>query len=87
MSDTIIVALFSCVGTLAGSVVSILTANRLTSYKIEVIQKEMAELKEETKKHNKVIERTYQLEQDQAVLITEVKMLEEIVKGTEAKKK
>ena len=87
MSDTIIVALFSCVGTLAGSVVSILTANRLTSYKIEVIQKEMAELKEETKKHNKVIERTYQLEQDQAVLKTEIKMLEERYKETEAKKK
>ena len=55
MSDTIIVAVLSCLGTLAGSVVSVLTANRITNYKIE-------KLEEEVKKHNSIIERTFKLE-------------------------
>lgn len=74
MSDAIIVALLSCGGTLIGSVVSILTANRLTNYKIEVLQKEMAELKDETKKHNQVIERTFKLEEHSAVLEEKIKV-------------
>ena len=68
MNDTIIVALLSLLGTATGSIVSVLTANRLTNFKIEVLQKEMTELKDETKKHNQVIERTFRLEEHAAIV-------------------
>lgn len=55
MSDAIIVALLSLVGTLAGSICGILAANKLTNYKIEQLEKKV-------EKHNKVIERVYKLE-------------------------
>lgn len=85
MSDAIIVALLSCGGTLVGSVVSILTANRLTNFKIEVLQKEMEELKEETKKHNQVIERTFKLEEHAAVLDEKVKVVNNRIADLEKK--
>ena len=69
MTDTIIVALISALGTGAGAVVSVLTANRITNYKIE-------RLEEEVRKHNGVIERTYELEKRTAVLETKVDDLE-----------
>ena len=69
MSDTIIVAIISGLGTMAGAVVSVLTANRITNFKIE-------RLEEEVRKHNGVIERTYKLEERTAVLETKVEGLE-----------
>ena len=63
MTETIIVAVLSLFGTAIGSMASVMTANKLTNYKIEVLQKEITELKDETKKHNQVIERTYKLEE------------------------
>lgn len=69
MTDTIIVALISALGTGAGAVVSVLTANRITNYKIE-------RLEEEVRKHNGVIERTYELEKRTAILETKVDDLE-----------
>lgn len=55
MSDTIIVALLSLGGTLIGAFSGILTASRLTNYRI-------LKLEEEVEKHNSVIERTFILE-------------------------
>ena len=55
MSETVIVAILSLVGTCIGSVVAILTANNLTKYKIEGLTKEV-------EKHNSVIERTFVIE-------------------------
>lgn len=69
MTDTIIVALISALGTGAGAVVSVLTANRITNYKIE-------RLEEEVRKHNGVIERTFKLEERTAILETKVDNLE-----------
>ena len=69
MSDTIIVAIISGVGTMAGAVVSILTANRITNYKIE-------RLEEEVRKHNGIIERTYKLEERMSVAETKINDLE-----------
>lgn len=63
MSDAIIVAVLSLVGTAIGSVVSVLTANRLTNYKID-------ELKKTVEKHNSLIDRTYRLE-ERATLMDE----------------
>lgn len=69
MNETIIVALLSLLGTGVGSVAGILTANRLTNYRIEQLEKRV-----ET--HNKVIERVYELEKHEAVLDEEIRKLE-----------
>ena len=45
----------SLIGTLAGTFGGILVANKLTTYRIEQMEKKVAE-------HNKVVERTYKLE-------------------------
>ena len=55
MNDTIIVGLLSLIGTLAGTFGGIVTANKLTTYRIE-------RLEEKVNKHNNIIERTYRLE-------------------------
>lgn len=56
MSDVIIVAILSLIGTTIGSVAGILAANRLTNYRIEQLEKKVD-------KHNSIIERVYSLEQ------------------------
>lgn len=60
MSETIFVAFLSLVGTLGGSLTGILTANKLTNYRI-------SELEKKVEKHNNVIERVYLLEKNEAV--------------------
>lgn len=55
MNETIIVGLLSLAGTLAGTFGGIITANKLTTYRIE-------RLEEKVNKHNNIIERTYKLE-------------------------
>ena len=55
MNETLIVALLSLTGTLVGAFAGILTANRLSTYRIE-------RLEEKVDKHNSVIERTFRLE-------------------------
>lgn len=49
------VAAMSLVGTLAGTFGGILVSNRLTTYRIEQLEKKVSE-------HNQVVERTYKLE-------------------------
>lgn len=67
MSDAIIVAILSLVGTAIGSVVSVMTANRLTNYKIDALQKQV-------EKHNQVLERTFHIEQQIAVIDEQIKV-------------
>lgn len=55
MSEAIIVAILSLVGTLTGSLFGILAANKLVVYRIEQLEKKV-------EKHNSVIERTFKLE-------------------------
>lgn len=55
MPETILVALLSLVGTLAGSLGGILVANKLVNYRL-------SQLEEKVERHNQVIERTFQLE-------------------------
>ena len=57
MSPEIVVACLSLAGTLIGSMVGILTANKLVVYRIEQLEKSVS-------KHNSVIERVALLEQD-----------------------
>lgn len=66
MSETIIVALLSLVGTILGTFGGILTASKLTNYRIEQLEKKV-------EKHNHVIERVYELEKQEAVIDEEIR--------------
>jgi hypothetical protein len=57
MSSTIIIAILSLCGTCFGSIAGIMTANKLTNYRI-------GELEKKVDKHNNVIERVTVLEQN-----------------------
>lgn len=67
MTEAIIVAVLSLLGTLGGTFGGILTANKLTNYRIEQLEKKV-------EKHNKVIERVYNLEKHEAVMEEEIKV-------------
>lgn len=67
MDVTLITAMLSLVGTLAGTFGGILVANKLSNYRIEQLEKKV-------EKHNQVIERVYQLEQQNAVQEEEIKV-------------
>ncbi|MBP3600343.1 MAG: hypothetical protein J6J30_04595 [Clostridia bacterium] len=55
MSETILVALLSLLGTLIGTFGGIVTGSKLMMYRIEQLEKKV-------EKHNGVIERTFKLE-------------------------
>ncbi len=61
MNPEIVIALLSLAGTFIGSLAGILTANKLTNYRISQLEKRV-------NKHNNLIDRTYGLEQKYAVL-------------------
>ncbi len=65
MSETMIVALLSFLGTVLGSLFGILAASKLTNYRIGQLEKKV-----ET--HNKVIDRVYKLEKHDAVVDEEI---------------
>ena len=77
MPPEVLVATLSLAGTLIGSVVGILTANRLTNYRLE-------ELEKKVDKHNNVIERVAILEQNEN---TQWKRIDEIKTDVESVKK
>ena len=59
-----VLALF---GTMIGTFGGILTANKLTNYRIEQLEKKV-------EKHNQVIDRVYKLEQRDAVIEEDIKV-------------
>ena len=61
MTDTVIVALISLFGTLFGTFGGIVTSNRLTTYRIEQLEKKVD-------KHNNVIERVFRLEDNDRLI-------------------
>jgi len=56
VDNAVLIAIITAVGTIVCGLVSAVMANRVTVYKIEALTKEV-------EKHNKVIERTFALEQ------------------------
>lgn len=84
MSSEILIAILSFLGTALGSVVSIMTANALTNYKIE-------ELTKKVEKHNGVIDRVYKLEERAEVTEERMKVanhrIDDLEAKTEVKKK
>lgn len=59
MPDVVVVSLISLAGTLFGSIAGIMAANKLTTYRVE-------ELEKKVDKFNNLVERTFKLEQSMA---------------------
>lgn len=68
MSEPVMVALLSLTGTMVGSFGGILTANKLTNFRLERLEKQV-------EKHNQVIDRVYKLEQADAVEEEEIRVI------------
>ena len=69
MTEVIVVAILSLFGTIIGTFGGIITANKLTIYRLEQLEKKV-------EKHNNVIERVYKLEKQEAVLEEEITHLQ-----------
>ena len=78
MPESIVVAIIAFGGTLAGTFGGIITSNRLTNYRIQ-------QLEVKVDKHNKLVERTFKLEESCSVLGEKVKVvnhrIEDLEKG------
>ena len=72
MSEAIIVAILSLVGTIVGSLLGILAANKLVQYRLEQLEKKV-------EKHNNLVERMYNLEKKVAVDEEELEHLKDEV--------
>jgi len=68
MPTEIMVALISLAGSGVGAFVGILTSAKLTNYRLEQLERKVD-------KHNTVIERTYKLEETQAVIQEQIKVV------------
>lgn len=67
MSETVLVAILSLIGTLGGSLFGILAANKLTVYRLQ-------QLEAKVNKHNNLIERTFKLEEKESLLEEKVRV-------------
>ena len=67
MNTEIIVVLIASGGGLLGSLVGVIASSKLTTYRIQ-------QLENKVEKHNTVIERTYKLEENQAVMEEQIKV-------------
>ena len=65
MPDAVFVAVLSLIGTLGGSLLGILAANKLTNYRIE-------QLEQKVQKHNNIVERTFKLEGQMTEVVHEI---------------
>ena len=80
MSSEMWVAFISLIGTLIGTFGGIMASNKMTSYRIEQLEKKV-------EKHNNVVERMYKIEENQALINNNIKVanhriddLEEVTK-------
>lgn len=67
VDNSVLIALISFAGTFLGTLGGIITSNKLTTYRIEQLEKKV-------EKHNKVVERVYVLEKDKAVFEEDLKV-------------
>lgn len=65
--DTIIVAIIAMIGTVSGSYFSNRKSQALIAYRLE-------QLEEKVNKHNNLVERTYKLEEQSAVMEEKIKV-------------
>jgi len=67
MSETIIIALLSLIGTLGGTFGGILATSKLTNYRLEQLEKKVD-------KHNNLIERMFKVEENIGILDEKIKI-------------
>jgi len=67
MNETVIVAVLALVGTLCGSWLSHRKSTALIAYRLE-------QLEQKVEKHNRLVERTYDLEKEMEVVEEQVKV-------------
>lgn len=77
MTETIIVALVSLVGTLTGAYFANRKSSALIAYRLE-------QLEEKVNKHNNVIERTYLLEKNEEILEEKIKVVNHRIEDLES---
>lgn len=78
MSETVIVAIISLFGTLAGTFGGIMTSSHLTGYRIEQLENQM-------KKYNNLIERTFKLEKSASLQEEKIKVANHRIDDLERK--
>lgn len=78
MNETIIVALISLIGTLAGTFGGILVSNKLSNYRIEQLEKKVD-------KHNSVIDRVYKLEENEKLIYEKISVVNHRIEDLEDK--
>lgn len=76
MSDTLIVAFISFMGTILGSLFGVITANKLSNYRISQLEKKV-------ERHNNLIERVYALEKHEAIVDEELAVANHRIKDLE----
>ncbi len=78
MSDTVVVALLSLLGTLAGSYFARRKSTALIAYRLE-------QLEEKVNKHNQVVERTFRLEDNDKLMEEKIKVANHRIEDLEHK--
>lgn len=76
MSETVLVALISLIGTLGGTFGGIITSSKLSNYRIE-------QLEAKVEKHNHLVERIYKIEEEQEVEKEKLKVINNRLKDLE----
>ena len=76
MDVEVIVALIGLAGSAIGSLIGVLASAKLTNYRIQQLEAKVS-------KHNNLIDRTYKLEEDQAVLREQIKVANHRIKDLE----
>ena len=76
IDNAVVVALLSLLGTLIGSFAGIITANKLTNYRVSQLEKKVD-------KHNHVIERMYELEKHEEITEEQIKSIDKRVERME----
>lgn len=69
MDINVVVALITLVGTVASGIISALISSGVTKYRLEQLEKKVD-------KHNNLIERTFRIEEHDAVVDEKIKELE-----------
>ena len=79
MNTEIIVALIAAGGGLLGSLGGVIASSKLTTYRIQ-------QLENKVEKHNTVIERTYKLEETEAVMQEQIRVANHRIADLEKQK-
>lgn len=77
MTETVIVAVLSLCGTLAGAYLANRKSSALIAYRLE-------QLEDKVEKHNNVIERVYALERNEAVMDEEIRVANHRIEDLES---